>query len=387
MHHFVDHGNHPQTGTIVPCPNCSNGAPPDQSSRESYSRRKGREQPTDRATRVLVVDDEIDGRNALVQLLSLSGFVINCLQSGAAALLEPSLSTYDVIVLDLHLPDILGLTLLSEWRRRGVTAPVIVMTGWYGEAGHEHAARSLGAAAFMRKPLDATNLQAEIASAISGKTPRAIVPYVVHNDRHGSLSSVAAYRKRLLDASCTRVDATVLATQEGLTELLSILERRLRAARLYGATEDHVHDAAVDAIQEHFDNPTRHDPSRSSLTGYLYVAARRNLINLLRSEQRRRVREAVFAAGQTAVTRCPLAQETSVILEQTLRQITKGFGPVEVRVLAMWLDGERRTEAFSRVLPLAHCSAAERRMHVRRVKERLIRRVQRWMSRNVQGNE
>ena len=198
MHHFVDHGNHPQTGTIVPCPNCSNGAPPDQSSRESYSRRKGREQPTDRATRVLVVDDEIDGRNALVQLLSLSGFVINCLQSGAAALLEPSLSTYDVIVLDLHLPDILGLTLLSEWRRRGVTAPVIVMTGWYGEAGHEHAARSLGAAAFMRKPLDATNLQAEIASAISGKTPRAIVPYVVHNDRHGSLSSVAAYRNGFL---------------------------------------------------------------------------------------------------------------------------------------------------------------------------------------------
>jgi DNA-binding NarL/FixJ family response regulator len=74
-------------------------------------------------------------------------------------------SSWDVIALDLHLPDVLGITVLSELRQHDVTAPVIVMTGWYLNTGHDEAAVALGAAGFVRKPIEVEELGGLLRSA------------------------------------------------------------------------------------------------------------------------------------------------------------------------------------------------------------------------------
>jgi heavy metal response regulator len=78
--------------------------------------------------RILVVEDEDAIATFLCQGLSEVGYAVDLARDGAEALDWISIATYDVIVLDILLPEIDGLAVCAELRRRGVQTPVLMLT-------------------------------------------------------------------------------------------------------------------------------------------------------------------------------------------------------------------------------------------------------------------
>jgi DNA-binding response OmpR family regulator len=104
---------------------------------------------------VLVVDDERLIRWSLSEGLSDSGYVVRLAASGAEA--RAALSAFGkepvVVLLDLRLPDVADLSLLSEIRAARPDVPVIMMTA-HGSPEDSRRALELGAVQFVGKPFD-----------------------------------------------------------------------------------------------------------------------------------------------------------------------------------------------------------------------------------------
>ena len=113
----------------------------------------GTEQAGQEKGTILVVDDERLIRWTLKERLSRDGYTV--LEAGDGEEAESALSTseVDLVLLDLKLPDIDGITLLARIRQEAQPPEVIMMTA-HGSAESAEEARSLGAAHFIGKPFD-----------------------------------------------------------------------------------------------------------------------------------------------------------------------------------------------------------------------------------------
>ncbi len=100
---------------------------------------------------VLWIDDEPD--TTLARLLALEGFSLAVAETGVAGLGLAQVRPFDVIVVDLHLPDVHGLTVVHRLRAAGIASPVLVVTGHYLEPECRPHAMRAGATALMFKPL------------------------------------------------------------------------------------------------------------------------------------------------------------------------------------------------------------------------------------------
>jgi len=106
---------------------------------------------------ILVIDDEIVIGDACRLVLSECGHaVVHCL-TGEDGLRKIKQSAYDLILLDMKLPDIDGTRVLEYIRERKVTARVIVMTG-YSTLSNAVEAMKLGAADYLSKPFSEDEL-------------------------------------------------------------------------------------------------------------------------------------------------------------------------------------------------------------------------------------
>jgi two-component system OmpR family response regulator len=84
--------------------------------------------------RVLVAEDEAALSRQLAASLADAGYVVDCALDGERADFLAQTERYDLIVLDLGLPKVDGLTLLRRWRDAGLGIPVLVLTargGWH----------------------------------------------------------------------------------------------------------------------------------------------------------------------------------------------------------------------------------------------------------------
>ncbi len=114
---------------------------------------------------VIVADDESLLRWALVQRLVRDGHTVTEAVDGAAAL--QALATVlppTVIVLDMKLPDMTGLTVLEEIRRSRPDVAVVMMTAYWASEALEQA-RRLGVRDLLAKPLDLDRVAAVVAAA------------------------------------------------------------------------------------------------------------------------------------------------------------------------------------------------------------------------------
>lgn len=123
-----------------------------------------------RARSILWIDGEPAPSDALVRLLRLDGFDVEQAASGALGIAVASTREYDLILLDLRLPDVSGLEVLHELWRAGVKTPVIVLSG-YGTIEAAAEASRLGAAGFQRKPLFYEDLAALARVVMSRRVP------------------------------------------------------------------------------------------------------------------------------------------------------------------------------------------------------------------------
>jgi DNA-binding NtrC family response regulator len=116
--------------------------------------------------RILVVDDEADIRESLETLLELENYSVELAVDATDATRKLDKSTYDLILLDLMMPDRSGMELLQEIRERDRETPVIMLTA-YGSVEVAVKALKHGADDYFSKPWDNDKLLLEIGHLIA----------------------------------------------------------------------------------------------------------------------------------------------------------------------------------------------------------------------------
>src|ERR1700746_1411521 len=120
---------------------------------------------------ILVVDDEIEIREGLEALLTSEGFEVTPADTGAAGLQKLEDNPFDLMLLDVSLPDRNGLELLREIRLRDPQLSIILITA-YGSIDMARAAFKGGAQDFITKPWSNDELIAQVSVAIEGRRLR-----------------------------------------------------------------------------------------------------------------------------------------------------------------------------------------------------------------------
>jgi len=116
--------------------------------------------------RVLVVDDEPDIRQTVRDILEDEGYVVDTAESAAAAREARRQQRPDVVLLDIWMPDLDGISLLREWNERGgLPCPVIMISG-HGTVEAAVEATRLGAWDFIEKPISLAKLLLVISRAL-----------------------------------------------------------------------------------------------------------------------------------------------------------------------------------------------------------------------------
>lgn len=115
--------------------------------------------------RLLVVEDDPDLNRQLVDALSTAGYVIDTAADGEEGHFLGDTEPYDVVILDLGLPSVDGVTVLTRWRADGRTMPVIVLTArdrWSDKV----AGIDAGADDYLTKPFHMEELLARVRALI-----------------------------------------------------------------------------------------------------------------------------------------------------------------------------------------------------------------------------
>lgn len=111
---------------------------------------------------ILIIDDEVGIRELLYEILKSNTFQPRHAANGQDARGEILKRKPDLILLDIWMPDVDGLTLLREWVDSGqITMPVIVMSG-HASIDSAIEATKIGASAFLEKPFSVNKLLALI---------------------------------------------------------------------------------------------------------------------------------------------------------------------------------------------------------------------------------
>ena len=119
------------------------------------------------SARILVVDDEPDIRFLLKEILEDEGYVVDIAEHAKAANEIRRSITPDLVLLDIWMPEIDGVTLLKEWKSSASDhCPVVMMSG-HGTVETAVEATRLGAYDFVEKPLSMAKLLSTVKAALS----------------------------------------------------------------------------------------------------------------------------------------------------------------------------------------------------------------------------
>ena len=115
---------------------------------------------------VLIIDDETAIRESLETLLGLEGYEVESAASGEEGLTRLGDRSFDLVLLDLALPDRNGIDLLAEIGAQDPQLSVIMITA-YGTVENAVKAMQAGAANFVQKPWDNEKLLADVRAAVA----------------------------------------------------------------------------------------------------------------------------------------------------------------------------------------------------------------------------
>lgn len=121
--------------------------------------------------RILVAEDDRTLSSQIKAVLSSEGRAVDIVQSGEEALFLGSTEPYDLVVLDIGLPERDGISILKAWRRDNVNTPVLILTardGWSDRVDGLDA----GADDYMTKPFHMPELSARIRAMLRRQAGR-----------------------------------------------------------------------------------------------------------------------------------------------------------------------------------------------------------------------
>ena len=117
-----------------------------------------------KGSRVLLVDDEIVFTDNMSKLLTSRGYRVTAVNSGDSAIQALEKEDFDVVVLDLKMPGMDGITTLKEIKKLGLFTETLILTG-HGSIDSAMEATNLGAYDYLPKPCEIGELVAKIEGA------------------------------------------------------------------------------------------------------------------------------------------------------------------------------------------------------------------------------
>ena len=120
---------------------------------------------TNARPRILVVDDEPSIRDLLAKTLALAEYDVDVAADGRAALDRMRHEVYDLLIADLKMPGIDGLSVIREAKRYKANLPVIIITGYSTESAAIEAV-NLGVSGYLTKPFRVPQVLAAAAKAL-----------------------------------------------------------------------------------------------------------------------------------------------------------------------------------------------------------------------------
>ncbi len=166
--------------------------------------------------RLLLIEDNLALANGLIHSLAQSDHITDAAHTGAQALMACATASYQLVILDLGLPDMDGIDLLRRLRQRGLTSPVLILTARDTLQDRIQGLDS-GADDYLQKPFDLSELEARI---------RAL-------SRRGTVSdSTLLFGKIVFDtvsrqASCNSQCIELTARELGILEILLLRPGRI----------------------------------------------------------------------------------------------------------------------------------------------------------------
>ena len=131
---------------------------------------------------ILVVDDELGIRALLSEILTDEGHTVELAENAAQARQVRESLRPDLVLLDIWMPDVDGVTLLKEWSAGGqLSMPVIMMSG-HGTIDTAVEATKVGASAFLEKPITLQKLLRAVEQALVKPSQRN-APALMKNSR------------------------------------------------------------------------------------------------------------------------------------------------------------------------------------------------------------
>jgi two-component system cell cycle response regulator CtrA len=183
--------------------------------------------------RVLLVEDDPSTSESIEMMLRSESMVVDSTDLGEDGLEIGKLYDYDIIILDLMLPDMDGMEVLRRLRDARVNTPVLILSG-LSESEHKVKGLGTGADDYLTKPFDKQELLARIQA-------------IVRRSKGHSQSSVKTGRLTVnLDSHTVDVDGRPIhltGKEYGILELLSLrkgttLTKEMFLNHLYGGMDE-----------------------------------------------------------------------------------------------------------------------------------------------------
>ena len=170
------------------------------------------------AEKILVVDDEPDICGLVSDILTDEGYEVSAAETAASARHQITQSTYDLVLLDIWMPDEDGITLLKDWKNNKVLhCPVVMMSG-HGTVETAVEATRLGAYAFVEKPLTTAKLIQTIRKALDSHEKQEDINGIATNVNSNYIKPVGTSdtMKNLLEicGRCAQINTNLLAIGE-----------------------------------------------------------------------------------------------------------------------------------------------------------------------------
>ena len=168
---------------------------------------------------ILVVDDEPDIRNLVQEILVDEGYEVDVAENGAQARHARELRQPDLVLLDVWMPDMDGVTLLREWMQAGSTDMPVIMLSGHATVETAVEATRLGAYDFVEKPLSLSKLLLTVEQALEeGRQQRsatAMQRYTITEDEPVGKSRIIQELKQQLRSVAEHAPCLLMLGETG----------------------------------------------------------------------------------------------------------------------------------------------------------------------------